>query len=158
MEDHEAVRVFNQVTEGTDHVLGQVELETPYGELEFDYTKVSRDLRLDYASAEAEGLTTEGLDIDPEEAEELTDADLMQKIMDAGVDLGALAPDSEKAEISEDIVRDSLEHEELAETEIEILAQEHFSEEVLFGLAKRIVEESGDVGGVTDFRFNPTGD
>jgi hypothetical protein len=154
MEDHEAVRVFDKIVEGDDREIGSVTLETPHGDLDFTMTAVSRETRMSYANKGIGGISTSDLDIDPDKVEDMSDSELMEKVMDSDTELSALLPDSERVEAAEEVVVESLEHEELSRTEIETLVSQEFSDDALFNLAEEIVEESKDVGGVSDFRLH----
>jgi len=158
MEEHEAVRVFDKILEGDDREIGEVSLETPHGELEFTLNAVSRETRMNYANTGVDGISTEDIDVDPDEVDDMSDNELMEEVLDSGVDLGTLTPDEERAEAAVDIVQESLNHEELAPSEIDRLVGKEFSDDVLFNLAEYIANESKDVGGVTDFRLDKHGD
>jgi hypothetical protein len=154
MEEHEAVRVFDKVVEGDSREIGSVTLETKHGDLDFTTTAVSRETRMDYASTGLEGISTDDIDLDPDKVDEMSDSELMEEVLGSGVDLGTLTPDSERAEAAEEVVKESLEHEELGQTEIDRLVENEFGDDMLFELAEEIVTESKDVSGVSNFRLN----
>jgi hypothetical protein len=151
MDDHEQVRVFDEVLKGDDAPLGEVEVETVDGTLEFTMTDVPRAVRLDYQGASLKGIDASAIDMEDGDLEEMSEEELMQEVLSGGADLGDITPGAERAEKAEELVAESLEHDRYSQSEIEMIVGE-FGDDVLFGLAEEIITESRDVSGVTDFR------
>jgi hypothetical protein len=149
--------LYDDVTSGGS---GTYTLEYQGAEFEFSVRALKRTRKNDVLAALPQGfLDPTGLPdgLDPETAAELSDAELIERIEDAGGDVGALMSgqilDAGATEVVIDAMVDAFDHPKLSDTELEnILTTSQFPDREFNGMLNKMIEVSSPDESVRDFR------
>jgi hypothetical protein len=139
---------------------GEYILEYQGAEFELEVRALKRTRKNDVLAALPQGfLDPTGLPdgLDPEDAAELSDAELIEQIEDAGGDVGELMSgqilDAEATETVIDAMVDAFDHPQLSDTELEnILTTSQFPDREFNGMLNKMIEVSSPDESVRDFR------